>query len=255
MEVISNYISKQSTMFFILITIFISFIESFVLIGCFLPGIVIMSSLGAIIAHTHNKFYPIWIASTIGCLLGDWISYFIGWKFKHLIKNLKIFKNNFIIIQKIKKLLQTYNLITILFGKFIGITRPIIPVLSGMLEISFFKKFFFPNLLGCILWPIIYLMPGIITFLFTQLPHYSKDNCFKKFCIFNIIIIFLSLWIILKNFKNKNYIEIIHFLKKNYMSWLPIIILIIGIINFIILQFHPEMIILRSLIIKIFYYK
>ncbi|CAL4319253.1 Inner membrane protein YabI [Buchnera aphidicola (Chaitophorus sp. 3695)] len=250
METILNYISKQSSFFFILITMFISFIESFALIGFFLPGIVIMSALGAMIINTHNKFYPIWICSTIGCLLGDWISYFIGWKFKYFIKNLKIFKNNLIIIKKIKKLLKRYNLITIFFGKFIGITRPIIPVLSGMLEISFFKKFFFPNLISCILWPILYLMPGMITCIFTQLPNHSNDNCFKKFCIFNVIIMFLSLWIILKNFKNKNYKEIIYILKKKDISWLPIIILIIVIINFIMLQFHKEMIILKSLIVQ-----
>lgn len=252
MEKILDHITRQSAIFFILITMFISFIESFALIGFVLPGIIIMSTLGAIIVHAHNKFYPIWIASTIGCLLGDWVSYLIGWKFKYLIKNLKIFKKNLVMINKIKKILKKYNLITIFFGKFIGITRPVIPILSGMLEISFFKKFFIPNLISCILWPIIYLMPGILTVLFNQLPNHSNDNQFKKFCIFNIIIIFLSLWIILKNFQNKNYYEIIQILKKKYISWLPMIIFVIGIINFLILQFHPEMIILRSLIIKIF---
>ncbi|CAL4319354.1 Inner membrane protein YabI [Buchnera aphidicola (Chaitophorus populicola)] len=255
METFLNYISKQSIMYFMIITMCISFIESLALIGFFLPGILIMSTLGAAIIHSNKKFYPIWLASIIGCLLGDWISYFIGWKCKNLIKNLKIFQKNLIIIKKVQKLLKKYNLITIFLGKFIGITRPLIPILSGMLEISFFKKFFFPNLISCIIWPIIYLAPGILTCIFIQTPNYSENNYFKKFCIFNIITIFLSLWIILQNFKNKNYYEIIYFLKKNYIFLLPIIIFIIGIINLLILQFYPEMIVLRSTIIKIFYYK
>ncbi|RAP71094.1 inner membrane yabI domain protein [Candidatus Erwinia dacicola] len=29
-----------------------------------------------------DRLYPALAVETIGCLLGDWISYFIGWQFK-----------------------------------------------------------------------------------------------------------------------------------------------------------------------------
>ncbi|CAL4319096.1 Inner membrane protein YabI [Buchnera aphidicola (Periphyllus testudinaceus)] len=253
MELLFNYLSNQTLIYFCLIVAIISFIESLALIGLFIPGMMIMSAIGAIIANSHEKFYPSWISSTIGCLLGDWISYFIGFKFKNWVKKLRIFKKYYVIIKKMIKILNEHSISSIFFGKFIGPARPIIPILSGMLEISFIKKFFLPNFLSCIIWPLIYLIPGMLTVLLIHLPKNHENNIFKKFLIFNIIIIFLSIWTIWKNIQNKKNI-IINFLNKRKISWLPKIILIIGIINIIILQFNQNMIILRSSIVKIFYF-
>ncbi|WP_343187851.1 DedA family protein [Buchnera aphidicola (Periphyllus koelreuteriae)] len=254
MELLFNYISNQPLIYFCLIVLIISFIESFALIGLFIPGIMIMSTIGAMIAKSHEKFYPSWLSSMIGCLLGDWISYFIGFQFKNWINQLKIFKKYYVIVKKITKILNKYNTYTIFFGKFIGPTRPIIPVLSGMLEISFFKKFFFPNLFSCIIWPLIYIIPGILTTLLINLPNTNKNKYFKKFFIFNLIILFFSIWIIWKGFQKKNKNKIIQFLKKKNIYWIPKIILLISIINIFILQFNQEMVFLRSSIIKIFYF-
>ncbi|NIG99108.1 MAG: DedA family protein [Buchnera aphidicola (Periphyllus acericola)] len=254
MELLFNYISSQPLIYFCLIIAFVSFIESLAIIGLFIPGMMIMSTFGAIIANSHEKFYPSWIASTIGCLLGDWISYLIGFKFKKWINKLKIFKKYNIIIEKIIKTLNKYSVLTIFFGKFIGPTRPIIPILAGMLDIPFIKKFFFPNLFSCIIWPILYLIPGILTVLLINVPDNNENNYFKKFFIFNIIIILISIWIIFKIIKNTKDDKITSFLIKKKFSWIPKIILVIGIINIIILQFNEKMIILRSSIIKIFYF-
>jgi membrane protein DedA with SNARE-associated domain len=251
MKVLLNYVSNQSLIYFCLTVMIISFAESLALIGLFIPGIVIMSAIGVIIANSHIKFYPAWISSSIGCLLGDWISYFIGWKFKKKINKLKLFQKNIFVINKIKKILYKYSILTVFFGKFIGPTRPIIPMISGMLNIPFIKKFFWPNLFSCIIWPLVYLMPGIIATLLIKLPDYNNNNYFKTFLISNILIIIVSIWIIYIRIKNKKN-KIIHFLIKKNIFWIPKILLTIGILNILILQFNSKMILLRNLIIEIF---
>ncbi|CAL4319167.1 DedA family protein [Buchnera aphidicola] len=248
-----NYISHQSLISFCIIVMIISFCESLAFIGLFLPGIIIMSAIGAIIANAHNKFYPAWICSSIGCLLGDWISYFIGRKFKKWIYTFQIFKRNSYIIEKIQQTLYKYSISTIFFGKLIGFTRPIIPIISGMLKIPFFKKFFWPNLFSCIIWPLLYLMPGIITTLLLKLPNYHDNSYFKTFLISNILIITINTWIIWTSIKEKNN-KIINFLIKKNIFWIPKLMLIIGIINIFLLQFNSKMILLRKLIIEIFFF-
>ncbi|CAL4319082.1 DedA family protein [Buchnera aphidicola] len=186
-------VSKKSSIHTLILIFFISFLESCPLISFILPGLILMSLLGTIISKQKINFYYACSFSTIGCILGDWFSYYIGWKFKKFLK-----KNNFIqkklkIFKKTEKLLFKYSLMTIFFGKLIGLTRPIIPILSGTLNIPFLKKFLIPNLLGCIIWPPIYFSPGIFTeFLI------NKINVVYKNCnYYNSIIIIITILIIL----------------------------------------------------------
>ena len=38
--------------------------------------------IGALIGASDIPFWPVWAAGAIGAALGDWISYWIGYKFK-----------------------------------------------------------------------------------------------------------------------------------------------------------------------------
>ncbi|STV96221.1 DedA family inner membrane protein YabI [Klebsiella michiganensis] len=41
-----------------------------------------MAGLGALIGSGEVNFWQAWLAGIIGCLLGDWISFWLGWRFK-----------------------------------------------------------------------------------------------------------------------------------------------------------------------------
>ena len=152
----------QSLNYSLIIVATVSFLESLTLVGLFIPGIVLMASLGTLIGNGYLNFYSAWIAGLIGCLFGDWISYYIGWRFKKWLHNLSLLKKNNIILNKIKKSLYNHNIITILIGRFIGPTRPLVPLVCGMLKLPL-KKFILPSIFGCLLWPPIYFFPGILS--------------------------------------------------------------------------------------------
>lgn len=40
---------------------------------------------------------------------------------------------------------------TILVGRFVGPTRPLVPMVAGMLDLPV-AKFITPNIIGCLLW-------------------------------------------------------------------------------------------------------
>lgn len=50
---------------------------------------------------------------------------------------------------------------TILVGRFVGPTRPLVPMVAGMLDLPV-AKFITPNIIGCLLWPPFYFLPGIL---------------------------------------------------------------------------------------------
>lgn len=206
MEFLSNYILTINPKYLLFIITIVSFFESLALIGLILPGIVLMSLLGTFIGNGKINFYSAWICGFIGCVFGDWISYYIGYKFHQQIYNLKIFKKNIFLIKKTKKSIIKYCFITIFIGKFIGPIRPFIPIITGTLKLPI-KKIILPNLLGCLIWPPLYLIPGI----FTEIIINSKNNITKKniinvqliYYILLFIIILFSIFALLKYIKKK----------------------------------------------------
>ncbi len=41
-----------------------------------------MAGLGALIGSGELSFWHAWLAGIVGCLLGDWISFWLGWRLK-----------------------------------------------------------------------------------------------------------------------------------------------------------------------------
>lgn len=252
MESWLSYLTNQSLEHLLIIIAIVSFLESLALIGLLLPGIVLMTALGTLIGQGKIGFYPSCIAGIIGCLLGDWISYYIGWAFKNWIHNLYLFKKHNVILEKTKKALYNYSSLTILVGRFIGPMRSIIPLLSGMLKLPF-KKFILPNLLGCLLWPPLYFLPGIFTGILINSPEFNKNNNFKWILTAILCLNWFGFWLFwkwkkLKKTKNK---KLIFDISKTTLLIFSILTILIGLTSFIAIQFSPEMFILRHLVWKV----
>lgn len=236
----------QSLGYSVFIIVIISFLESLALVGLLLPGIVFMSIIGTFIGNGKLLFYPSWIAGSIGCFLGDWCSYYIGLYFKNYLYNLKFLKKNYNLLKKTQDLLYRHSIITILIGRFIGPTRPLVPMVTGMLKLPI-KKFIFPSTLGCILWPPIYFFPGIITGIAINIPQNPENNYFKWFLLAISISIWTGIWLAskwwkMRKIKNKKNISFI----KKHIGCMTLVTLLIGISGLILIQFHPTMIIFRK---------
>ncbi|XBC41378.1 MAG: DedA family protein [Buchnera aphidicola (Nurudea yanoniella)] len=230
------YLIQKSIFYSLPIITIVAFLESLALVGLFLPGIVIMAALGTLIGNGELNFYPAWIAGFIGCISGDIVSYYFGWKFKKKLKNFNFLKKNKTIVKKITNTLHKYTAITILIGKFLGPTRPLISMVCGMLNIPI-KKFFVFTTFGCILWPPVYFFPGIITGIVINTISRKNNPCFKLFFISFIILIFINLLLIWKIFKHKQHKISKKYLifSKKFLTFLLIISLILNIINFFVL--------------------
>jgi len=247
------YLITKSISYALFIVIIVTFLESLALVGLFLPGIVFMSILGTFIGNGILNFYPAWIAGIIGCMCGDWISYYCGWKFKNCLKNFSLLKKNNIVLKKVKNTLQNYPVVTILIGRFIGPIRPLVPMVCGMLNLSL-KKFVLPNILGCILWPPIYFLPGICTGIAIHaVNNYNANTYFKLQFFSSILLIWFGLFILWKIWKkntNSNKIKY-KYIFNIFLLFFSIICLLIGIFIMIYIQSDPKMILFRKLLWKI----
>ncbi|GAB7195100.1 hypothetical protein OS11_13720 [Dickeya oryzae] len=87
MEAWLEHLITQSLAYSLTAVLLVAFLESLALVGLLLPGTIMMASLGTLIGSGNMGLYPAWGMGIIGCLLGDWISYFIGWHFNEKLHN------------------------------------------------------------------------------------------------------------------------------------------------------------------------
>jgi hypothetical protein len=64
------------------IVMLLAFAESLAFISLLVPAWGALVAIGALIGVSGINFWPIWIAGGIGAALGDWVSYWFGYRYK-----------------------------------------------------------------------------------------------------------------------------------------------------------------------------
>lgn len=87
-------------------------------------------------------------------------------------------KKNKALLDKTEHALHQHSMFTILVGRFVGPTRPLVPMVAGMLDLPV-AKFIVPNIIGCVLWPPFYFLPGITAGAAIDIPSDVQSGDFK----------------------------------------------------------------------------
>lgn len=135
MQALLEHFITQSTVYSLMAVVLVAFLESLALVGLILPGTVLMAGLGALIGSGELSFWHAWLAGIVGCLLGDWISFWLGWRFKKSLHRWSFLKKNKALLDKTEHALHQHSMFTILVGRFVGPTRPLVPMVAGMLDL------------------------------------------------------------------------------------------------------------------------
>jgi len=138
-----------------------AFLETALLLGLILPAekvLVVSSVLAAkgVISPLHFL-----ICGSLGTFLGYTASYFLGYYLgeevlKRLLKKLGVSREAFL---KTKRFIEEKGELSLLFGRFIPVVRPLLPVVIGAFRPSFLKFTLF-NAAGAFLWMLSYLLFG-----------------------------------------------------------------------------------------------
>ncbi|MFC3396694.1 DedA family protein [Brenneria rubrifaciens] len=189
-----DHLVTQSLAYSLIAVMLVAFLESLALVGLLLPGTVMMATLGALIGGGQMGLYPAWAAGIIGCLLGDWISYFIGSRFKQTLHQWSFLKRHQTLLIKTEHALHHHPVPTVLIGRFVGPTRPLIPMVAGMLGLPPYK-FAVPNIIGCLLWPPAYFLPGILAGVAIDIPAGVNSTGFKWLLLVTALLVWSGAWL------------------------------------------------------------
>nr|VUD26396.1 DedA family integral membrane protein [Salmonella sp. NCTC 7297] len=120
MQALLEHFITQSALYSLIAVLLVAFLESLALVGLILPGTVLMAGLGALIGSGELNFWHAWGVGIIGCLMGDWISFWLGWRFKKPLHRWSFMKKNKSLLDKTEHALHQHSMFTILVGRFVG---------------------------------------------------------------------------------------------------------------------------------------
>lgn len=136
------------------------FAESGLFFGFFLPGDSLLFTAGLLASQGVFDIWFVLVGVSICAILGDQVGYWTGARFgRGLFNNPKSFFFTPKHIEEAEAFYAKHGKKTIVFARFVPVVRTFAPIVAGMGKMEY-KTFFTYNILGGILWTIIFVLAG-----------------------------------------------------------------------------------------------
>lgn len=179
----------------------VAFAESLPLIGTVIPGSITMTAIGTFIGTAVIPGLPTLIWASVGALIGDCIGFSLGYYFHEGIRRIWPFNKypKWLIFGE--AFFKRHGGKSIVIGRFIGPARSSIPLIAGLLRLSWLR-FLCAAIPSAVLWALAYTVPGILLgALALEIPP-GKATEFIGIGLITIIALWFLFWAIQRFFKH-----------------------------------------------------
>lgn len=178
----------------------ISFLESMVVIGLIMPGALTMPAIGFLIGTSAIPAGITFLWSSLGAMLGDLISYWIGIYFKDSVCRIWPFTKWPKLLIRSRAFFAKHGGKSVFICRFIGPMRAMVPMIAGACKLSLIR-FIGASIPAAFLWSIVYMMPGVLLgALSAELPPAMATKLIAG-ALAVVVIIWLFTWLIRHTFK------------------------------------------------------
>src|SRR6201987_5960491 len=115
----------------------IQFWESLDFISLLIPGWGALVALGAYTVASGLSFWPRCIAGGIGAALGDWVSYWFGYRYKEHVAQMWPLSRYPEILPRGEAFVRRWGVPSIFIGRFFGPLRASVPLAAGIFEMPY----------------------------------------------------------------------------------------------------------------------
>ncbi|MBO1909861.1 DedA family protein [Microvirga sp. 3-52] len=110
----------------------LAFTESVAVVSLLVPSTVLLLGIGALVGASGLEFWPIWLGAAIGAILGDWLSYAIGFRFKHAVFRVWPLSSHQHLSDRGEQFFARWGAWGVFLGRFIGPLRAVVPLTAGV---------------------------------------------------------------------------------------------------------------------------
>jgi|LNFM01.2.fsa_nt_gb membrane protein DedA with SNARE-associated domain len=136
----------------------LAFGESIVLFSFFIPASLLFLAIGGLHGASGGDLLPLVIAGTLGAFLGDLVSYWIGWRYRHDLQQRWPFRRYPDWLPKARLFFDKWGIMGIVVAKFIGPMRPLVPTISGAVSMPG-GMFVAASAISSFVWALVFLVP------------------------------------------------------------------------------------------------
>lgn len=181
-------------------TFLISAAESIAIIGTIIPGSVMMTAIGALVGAGIIPLWSTLIWAILGAIVGDGVSYWLGYHFKDHIYDIWPFKQHPKILQSGEVFFRKHGSMSVFIGRFVGPVRALVPVVAGMFGMRPFI-FILANVTSAIGWAPAYMLPGfLLGAVSLELPSELAGHLVLTLLLW-LLFAFLCIWVLRNSFK------------------------------------------------------
>jgi membrane protein DedA with SNARE-associated domain len=137
----------------------LAFGESLAFISLLVPAWAALVTIGALIAANELSFWPVWIAASLGAVLGDWLSYWIGLRLEHAVAHIWPLSRHPDLIPRGEAFVRKWGVPGVFIGRFFGPLRAVVPLVAGIFEMPYWR-FQFANVSSALVWAAVLLTLG-----------------------------------------------------------------------------------------------
>ncbi|MBD3898611.1 bifunctional DedA family/phosphatase PAP2 family protein [Halomonas sp. ML-15] len=145
----------------LMIIAIIALLECLAVVGLIMPGVVLMTAAASLAGHQDLSIPLVLLAAALGALAGDGLSFALGHTQRERVPRLWPFHRHPEWLARGARFFQRYGTLSVIFARFVGPVRPVIPMIAGMLHMSPFA-FMWASLLSALLWAPAYVLPGYL---------------------------------------------------------------------------------------------
>lgn len=134
-------------------------VEGIPVVSLFVPSTPLFLAIGVAHGAVGGSFVSVWLAASLGAVLGDLATYAIGHFFKADAARVWPLSRRPELLVAGNALFQRWGILAVLSAKFLGIVRPIIPLIAGMVSMPLW--IYLPaSMISSLAWAGVFLAPG-----------------------------------------------------------------------------------------------
>ncbi len=135
--------------------------EAVFILGLFVPSTPVLLLAGGIIAQGRLPFWEVYLAAVLGAVIGDAISYTVGFWLKDRIKAIWPFRNYLDVIARGEVFFAKHGGKSVFIGRFIPGVKAVVPGIAGMFGMPY-RKFTIINITSAFAWAAAHILPGML---------------------------------------------------------------------------------------------
>lgn len=139
----------------------LAFGESLAFISLLLPATVILLATGALIGESELSFFPVWLAAAAGAFAGDWLSWWLGYRYSYRITTVWPLSRKPMLVQRGHQFFERWGAWGVFVGRFFGPLRAVVPLVAGICRMPT-GTFQLANATSAAVWAFGILAPGAL---------------------------------------------------------------------------------------------